>query len=372
MSRFPLAVIFFSTAVLLSFPAPALAATPPTPPVSGWLFDDGSGTTAADAWGSAHGTLEGGMGSANWDSGTPFSYSGNRCLTFDGLNDRVLMSLGAIISGRDNSTVSAWFHWTDTPLRKQYSIYSERDECEFNIFNLGVEDRPAIPNGVTFSIFDRDAPPSSCGSGIWNVASDLGGHPTTGVWHHAVAILKNDDELRVFVDRQLVVSVTGVDSYAGPSGSTTVGHTHTLAYDGYFSGKLDEIAVWNTALSDSEAVWLFDHSLQELMAVAAPGAGHAGSGAGPRLSVSPVPYRGGALRIVLDGRLAGEGEALRLVLSDVQGRFVRELAAGAGPERRTLSWDGNDASGRPVPTGVYFLRTTEGASRHGAKVVVVR
>jgi hypothetical protein len=40
---------------------------------------------------------------------------------------------------------------------------------------------------------------------------------------------------------------------------------------------------------------------------------------------------------------------------DVQGRFVRSLAARGGTAGGA-SWDGRDGSGRRVPAGVYFVR----------------
>src|SRR5262249_42423782 len=46
-----------------------------------------------------------------------------------------------------------------------------------------------------------------------------------------------------------------------------------------------------------------------------------------------------------------------LTLFDQQGRRVRELAHGMrGPGEQRVRWDGRDASGRPVASGIYFAR----------------
>jgi hypothetical protein len=46
-----------------------------------------------------------------------------------------------------------------------------------------------------------------------------------------------------------------------------------------------------------------------------------------------------------------------LEIYDVNGRRVRTLADGAmAPGARLLSWDGTDAGGRAVGSGVYFYR----------------
>jgi len=64
---------------------------------------------------------------------------------------------------------------------------------------------------------------------------------------------------------------------------------------------------------------------------------------------------------------------VRVSVYDVAGRLVRELrdaprAAGSYAEY----WDGRDASGAPVASGVYLARVSVGAERAGVKVVLLR
>lgn len=61
----------------------------------------------------------------------------------------------------------------------------------------------------------------------------------------------------------------------------------------------------------------------------------------------------------------------RLVIFDVAGRVVRELvneplAAG----NYELQWDGRNAVGDPVPTGVFFARLTSGATDKTIRMVL--
>jgi endonuclease I len=50
---------------------------------------------------------------------------------------------------------------------------------------------------------------------------------------------------------------------------------------------------------------------------------------------------------------------VRLSVYDAAGRLVRVLAEGPfAPGEHEVSWDGRDAAGRPVASGVYFLRLT--------------
>jgi hypothetical protein len=312
------------------------------------------------------------MGSANWLTDTPKSYPGNRCLSFDGVNDRVQVSLGHILSAWASSTISAWFQWIDTAPHKEYAIWSERDECQYNVFILEVEDRLGVPAGIAHGVFNRNPFPAVCGSGVWNVARDDNGLPSPDVWHHVVAIRKDDGEVRIFVDRMLAEVQTGVSMYTGGNGITTIGHTHTVGYDGYFAGKLDEIGVWTTALTDSEAVWLYDHSLRDVQLVGVDDAPRERV-EGPRLSAAPLPYRGGSLRIVWDSRERDPGVGVEVVLTDLQGRVVRRIAAPvAGAGRTVLAWDGNDRDGNAVPPGVYLARAGSRAGRGSVKIAVLR
>ena len=62
--------------------------------------------------------------------------------------------------------------------------------------------------------------------------------------------------------------------------------------------------------------------------------------------------------------------ATRVAIHDVTGREVRRLEAGAGTAG--VSWDGTDASGRSVETGLYFARLSGAGEQAMTRVVVTR
>ncbi len=70
---------------------------------------------------------------------------------------------------------------------------------------------------------------------------------------------------------------------------------------------------------------------------------------------------------------AGRAGLVRLAVYDVRGREVVELLRGvveAGEHR--VSWQGTDAAGQEMPSGMYFVRLEWGANAQTGKLVLVR
>jgi flagellar hook assembly protein FlgD len=64
---------------------------------------------------------------------------------------------------------------------------------------------------------------------------------------------------------------------------------------------------------------------------------------------------------------------LKVAVYNLRGRLVRVLSSGpveAAPGR--LEWNGRDETGRPVASGVYFVRATSGAAEVSRKLVLLR
>ncbi len=92
---------------------------------------------------------------------------------------------------------------------------------------------------------------------------------------------------------------------------------------------------------------------------------------------SPNPFHAaGTIPITIAaGGPGAEGGAVpaQLDIIDVQGRRVRTLVAGSlAPGRHALRWDGRDASGQEVASGVYFLRLAAGRDVVTSRLTLVR
>ena len=79
----------------------------------------------------------------------------------------------------------------------------------------------------------------------------------------------------------------------------------------------------------------------------------------------------GALQI--QARLPRGAGRATLRVYDLKGALVRELSTGAdGVEQRIWTWDGRDAGGQRVATGVYLLRLQVGGETRQSRVVLLR
>lgn len=89
--------------------------------------------------------------------------------------------------------------------------------------------------------------------------------------------------------------------------------------------------------------------------------------------VSPVavpnPFRGAtSLRFA-----AARAGRYRLEIFDVAGRLVRRLEdESPGAELRAVAWDGADARGRPVSSGTYLCRVSDGRQVHTGTLIKLR
>jgi poly-gamma-glutamate synthesis protein (capsule biosynthesis protein) len=93
---------------------------------------------------------------------------------------------------------------------------------------------------------------------------------------------------------------------------------------------------------------------------------------GARLSSHPNPFNP---RTTLELDVPGRGaQPVEVAIFDVLGRRVATLFEGElpGGQRSGLSWDGRDAGGRPLPSGIYLARGRLGRAEVSHKLVLIR
>ncbi len=101
-------------------------------------------------------------------------------------------------------------------------------------------------------------------------------------------------------------------------------------------------------------------------------------GVGPFVSARsyPVPSRGPVTIVLQQGEKADKAQVsewVEVTIYDISGRRIRDLSFDhGGADDATLFWDGLDAAGHSVQSGVYFCRVSTRESSRTLKMVIVR
>ena len=190
-----------------------------------WKFDEGNGTTAADSSGNGNdGTLVNGP---TWIADGKYG----KALYFDGVDDRVttISSTGSTSA----VTVEAWI--------KEATANS----------NAGL----VFDTNWSYGIWIQN---SKIQGGIWNASSYQ--HtassqviPQTGIWYHIAMTydMTTDHIVRLYVNGTLAANWTAIGPTKIPN-KVDVGGRNPNNW--YFNGTIDEVRIYNRALSADE-IW---------------------------------------------------------------------------------------------------------------------
>ncbi len=190
-------------------------------------------------------------------------------LDFDGSNDRVMVPYDPSFP-TEVFTAAAWFRTSPPPGRAAIIARGEDDDS----FNL-VWQVYVLPDG-TIQVMLEDASennhcyPSTCmgqpqpgctSSGSLAVADDT--------WHHVAVTRDASGELRIYIDgdERVTCQSTGLPS-SNNAQFLTIGCTHGAIGPvkmeppvWFFPGKIDEPAMWNVALSETQVAEVFLHGV---------------------------------------------------------------------------------------------------------------
>jgi hypothetical protein len=201
--------------------------------VSHWKFDEGSGTIAYDSAGDNDGTI---YGEAVWTTGQI-----DGALDFDGVDDYVDCGTGPAITGTGTFTSSAWVKVTELPVSGALVVVNQRS----TLANDGSYLIDVLSSGyVHFEVFNG-------GYGFYfNSDVSVG----DGFWHHIVGVRTSTTEGEIYVDGKLA------GSGSGPARSLSNFDVVVGRWNGgslYFNGIIDDVRIYNRALSAEEIQELY-------------------------------------------------------------------------------------------------------------------
>lgn len=209
--------------------------------VGWWRLDEGTGTNAADSGsGGNAGTLTDGP---TWGAGKVGPYS----VTFDGSNDYISVTHAASIDMTTVMTIAAWIK-TSTADRW---IVEKRDSGQANGWTLNGN------SDGTFGFAILNSPNNQIITST-SLIND-------GAWHHVVGVLSGG-VVSLYFDAQ---------SQGTPSGSATSAASHTgnmffgkrVNDTDYHNGQLDDIRLYNRALSATDIKELYAYPRRGVSAI---------------------------------------------------------------------------------------------------------
>lgn len=205
-------------------------------PVSYWRLEEIPGSTAADTAGSNPGTIVGGVSSASGIVGNAFK--------FDGSSGRVTMGNPANLNFGTTGAFSleAWFNWDGGGS----SVNNLIRKSNFPVTPPGAGYWLRIDQGSQNLDFFTGETTGAMGFGRANINTSV----TSNTWHHAVATRDAAGEMRLYLDGVLEATTPGANFETTSTAPFVLG-----AWDDrfgvieFFSGRLDEVAVFDSALS---------------------------------------------------------------------------------------------------------------------------
>ncbi len=206
--------------------------------VGHWKFDETTGNLAEDSSGNYNVGI---LNNLTFDTSSTSDRDGNPtgALLFDGTDDFVNCGNDAILDVTGAVTISAWVKVSGTPT--DYSTVVAR---ELDIWNQGY---------YTLMVHSNNAVMSWMGNGgsIGNV-SGIAGAVDAGTWHH-IAATADANYLTLYLDGAVngtPLSMGGVGPTTSFTANMIIGRS--IPFVRHFAGAIDDVAVWNTALSAEE------------------------------------------------------------------------------------------------------------------------
>ena len=215
-----------------------------------WSFDDGAGLSATDFSGKNNtGVFPGGTANPTWVNGKR-----GKALSFDGSNDYVNAGKAAGLDLTSTFTIAVWVKSSENSAAKPQGIIVRANYAGFEYGWMLDKDTANVfhfrGNGSAGTTYTRND------AGAYSDAAY-----TDQNWHHLTGV-NTGGKNYLYVDGVLqAVSATEVIGSAGGTRPVVIGHRYSDLYTTEartWNGLIDEVRVYNRALSASEVQALYN------------------------------------------------------------------------------------------------------------------
>lgn len=221
--------------------------------MSGWLFNGNAE--------SVNNEINGDTYNVNWSENTHFDYEDNKSLVLDRTSKSwVDFGQPSILDITEEITVSVWVYPEDNDSGFEYVASRWKFDGDNRAWHLVIED----------GAFQVSVSPTGAYADAKIFASNF--KLDKNEWHHLAFTFK-ENALRLYVNGVRLEQGNGLrirrwnEFYEifAPDSPLLVG---TQAPDRdeatLFTGKIDELAIWDSELTAEEIYWLFNNSIREL------------------------------------------------------------------------------------------------------------
>ncbi|MCP4614055.1 MAG: hypothetical protein GY845_35660 [Planctomycetes bacterium] len=206
--------------------------------VSHWKFDEKTGSTAYDSWGSNDGIIT----DATWVNGLlggALDFDGSRDYVNVGNDDSLEIDLT-----NTNVTISAWLYPKVLDNYEPVFVVDDYDGAYYGYMLM------ITPDGNVWLTYGDGTGTDSNNRRTKTGTTSL----QTNIWYHVVGIIRGATDMSIFIN-----GLNDGGRYSGNGGevlyssaSASIGRVRFGTLDNEFNGSLDDVMVFNRALTEGE------------------------------------------------------------------------------------------------------------------------
>ncbi len=180
----------------------------------------------------------------------------NKAYSFDGLNDWIEIS-NHFLNTNSSHTISIWWKTNDSTKTNQTIFNTNPHPLENLAFHYS-SSSPNPPNGISVGIGNGQS-----WSIIWPDTCQITNSNFNQNWHNIVWVKSGLQNWKVYYDLNLVFNFNSSQNSVGQIANLRFGAENNGVPNGgaNFIGKLDDIGIWNRALTDCEIKDLYNSQL---------------------------------------------------------------------------------------------------------------